>query len=459
MMARLASFCTLPHGWWLAVLVASLHLPCTLVAQGSPDEPTLEAFDPQQGMDENGRIPKPEFPKDIAHPERWRYVPEGRIAPGSIFDRFLSTTFISPVIFTQSDIGVGGGLVLTDMDFRNQRRQELANIALSYTTEGQQRYSISWKRWTDQREMPDGGILQNERAFWAGSLGYSRTLTRRFFGFGSDTQASDETSYTDQVWSLGLSRNFAFPEVDGDWTAFLGFLVESHQLSSGAVSGIPSTEQIHSGLMTAGDGRGLLWLRGGISLDTRDSQSNPYRGTNLGFSISAAPIQSESESGAVFHLGGSQILPMPSLFHDGGDRREENPPTDTLAFAAFANTTSGDLPFYSLPTLGGSNTLRGYIRNRWTDRTSWHVSGEYRFWFVPRGFKFTKRVRVERIGGAVFYDIGSVADRIGDFGTAEVLKSYGVGLRVGIERTATIRLDLGFSREGSNLILTFGLPF
>ena len=433
--------------------------PSQLPSQGGVPGQGPEVFDPSEGMDENGRIPKPEIPDDIAHPQRWRYIPEGRIAPGSIFDRFGSTTFISPIIFSESDIGFGGGIALTDTDFRNQRRQEFANILLSYTTEGQQRFSIKWRRWTDHRNLEEGGVLQSERAYWAGNIGYERTLTRRFFGLGSDTKPSDETSYTDQVGTFGLSRQFAFPEAAGDWLARLGLSMETHQLSDGAVSGIPSTGDVYPGLVAAGDGRTLVWLEGGLAWNTRDSLSNPYSGSSIGLGINAAPLQSEGESGALFRLGGSQVFSIPALLHGGGDGNEENPPTDALAFSAFMTSTAGDLPFYSLPTLGGSRTLRGYIRNRWTDRAAWHASGEYRFWFVPRGFKITNRIRIERIGAALFYDMGSVADKIGDFGTAGILDSYGIGLRVGIERTAIFRLDFGFSDEGSNVILTFGLPF
>ena len=34
-----------------------------------------------------------------------------------------------------------------------------------------------------------------------------------------------------------------------------------------------------------------------------------------------------------------------------------------------------------------------------------------------------------------------------------------MGLRVGLERAATFRADFGFSGEGLNFTLAFGLPF
>ena len=123
--------------------------------QASPPEP----FDPFLGMDRNGRIPKVDFPADIEHPERWRYVPEGRIKPGSMLERFWVTSFIAPILYYEEDIGLGGGVAVTDIDFRQQRRREFAGIFLSTSTEGQKQYKIIWQRWLNHRNLLNGGIL------------------------------------------------------------------------------------------------------------------------------------------------------------------------------------------------------------------------------------------------------------------------------------------------------------
>ena len=81
-------------------------------------------YDPLRGMDPSGRIPKPQIPADIEHPERWRYTPPARIKPGNVVERFLVSSFISPIIFSEQDIGFGGGIALTDVDFRDQRYRE-----------------------------------------------------------------------------------------------------------------------------------------------------------------------------------------------------------------------------------------------------------------------------------------------------------------------------------------------
>ena len=98
-------------------------------------------FDPLNGMDPDGRITRPQIPDDVPHPERWRYTPEARMKPGSVFDRFLVSSFISPILFREKDIGFGGGVALTDVDFRDQRYREFANILATYS-EGMAKFAV-----------------------------------------------------------------------------------------------------------------------------------------------------------------------------------------------------------------------------------------------------------------------------------------------------------------------------
>ncbi len=117
------------------------------------------AYDPLSGMDETGRIPAILRPEKLKHPDRWRYLPEGRLKPGSVLDRFLVSSFITPYVFSSRDVGTGVGLAISDVDFRQQRRQERSALLLSYTSEGQGEYRIKWRRWLHHMELPAGGIL------------------------------------------------------------------------------------------------------------------------------------------------------------------------------------------------------------------------------------------------------------------------------------------------------------
>lgn len=424
-----------------------------------PSKGATPGYDPLRGVDADGRIPKVQLPPTLHNPGRWRYIPEGRIKRGNIFERFTVSTFIVPLFFYEQDIGAGGGVSVTDIDFRQQRRREFAGTFLSYTTEGQQRYRLVWQRWLHHRNLEEGGVALEERSFVRATAGYERTLTRRFFGFGPDTVQSDETSYTEEVFGFGAVLQGSVPHPGDDFVLQVSTSAERHNLAEGHVSSVPSTNEQYPRVFDEADSFDVLWVGALARFDTRDSQHAPYRGFVVEAGIDAAPLQSAAASAAVYTVKGSVVIPLPGLFHDGGDSGEENPPTDTVALGGQVRWVDGDLPFWALPTLGGRNTLRGYIENRFTGRALWHASTEYRFWTVPRGFTITDTIRVERVGAAVFYDIGTVSGGLNDLWSADVHDSYGVSVRFSLERLAQFRADLGFSDEGTNFTFAYGLSF
>ncbi|HEX5052785.1 MAG TPA: BamA/TamA family outer membrane protein [Planctomycetota bacterium] len=445
----------------LTLPLAALLVFAIVTASRLPAQDPQGAYDPLAGVDPDGRIPKPQLPGDLPNPERWRYTPPGRIKPGGVFDRFLVSSFLSPIVFSEADIGFGGGFALTDVDFRDQRYREFANIVMTYSAEGQQAYRINWSRWLNVRDLDNGGVLREERGRLYGRAGYEKTLTRRFFGFGSRTPESNETSYTEELTFGGFGVRVPLPDPGGDWLVRADLQAERHGLSKGRVTGVPSTDDVVGGFpveFASGDGVDQLWLLTSFGWDTRDSLHQPYEGKRLGISANGV-YGSGGEFGAILGIDAQHVFALPPLLHRGAFGREENPPTDVLAFGAFVQDTVGDMPFYSLPTLGGTQTLRGYIQNRFTDRAAAHFSAEYRLSLIPRGITFTDTIRIERIGFAVFYDCGTVADGIEKLADGRYLDSYGFGLRIAFSRDATFRVDWGYSDEGVNFTLAFGNSF
>lgn len=427
-----------------------------------------DGYDPLGGMDPDGRIPSVDKAALVDHPERWRYLPESRIPPGNVFDRFLVSSLVFPVFFFNSDVGAGFGAGLTDIDFRKQRRREFLGAFGSYSTEGQQSYSLAWRRWLKQVEVPTGGVLQEERSFVRLSGGYRNTLTRRFFGIGPNTKERNETSYTDQTFWVDGGLSYSLGGALSDFVVSLGLRAEHHELSGGKAGGVPDPDVVTApsivtprtnALFREADGSSLGWVNAGLVWDRRDSLRNAYRGHALGASVRAAVAQEGGEVGAVYTLFANQVFPLPPLFHDGGDSNEEHPPTDSLGLLLRTQLSSGSLPFYARPTLGGSDLQRGYIAGRWRDDASWTAAAEYRFWVIPRGFTVYRNIRVERIGGALFYEAGGVGADGCDLFDSRVIHTYGFGARATIERAVLFRLDLGFSTEGVNLAAGFGLSF
>lgn len=444
------------------VLCLLLLVGPALAEETSADSTAREmesVYNPYLGMDRDGRIPRIDKSAYVDRPERWRYVPEGRIKPGNFLQRFLVSSFIVPIIFSNSDVGTGFGLALTDIDFRKQRRREFLGGFFSYTTEGQQSYVLRWRRWLKHMDVPGGGILQEERSFLRAGGGYRKTLTRRFFGIGPSTKESQETSYTDEVVFLELGLSKSLEGALDDFVFEVGLIAENHRLDRGRVGGKPTMEALFPRLFRDADRITLGWLSGGFRWDTRDSQRNAYRGTAIGAKVDAALGQTGGEVGAIYTLFADQIFPIWPIFHDGGTEDEEHPPTDSLAFHLENRTSSGDLPFFARPNLGGSRLLRGYIAGRWRDDAAWAAAAEYRFWVIPRGFTIWRHIRVERLGAAVFYEVGGVAGNGFGLFHERVRQSYGVSARATIERAALFRADFGFSEEGFNFSAGFGLSF
>ena len=416
-------------------------------------------FELDEGIEEDGHIPKVDLPDDLAHPDRWRYIPEGLMPPGNILDRFLSTTFITPILSFEDDVGTGGGLHFADIDFAASRRQMVGSVALSYTTEGQQQYRASFRRFYHQRELPSGGIIQEERSWGGASGGYQKTLTRRFYGFGPNSDLDDETSYSEELWSAWVGEQRTFPHAGDDWVVRWGVGFESRDLDGGRVTGVPDTEVAFAGAFGSGDDLESLWISGGLRFDTRDSQHLPYDGETLGLDISWAPWMSNDADGAVITLSGSSVLPVRPLFHLGGIPDEEHPPIDTVALGFHVADSTGNLPFWALPSLGGNQSLRGFGSDRFIDRAAYHVAAEYRLWLLPRGFEVVAGSRVERFGMALFAEAGNVGPEVGELLDEDPHGNVGVGLRMTFERLALFRVDVGFSEEGSNLSIDFGLSF
>ncbi|MAW77812.1 MAG: hypothetical protein CMJ95_10580 [Planctomycetes bacterium] len=409
------------------------------------DEPVLRPTELLAGLD---------------HPDRWRWIPEQKIPEGNLLERVLITSFISPFVFFEGDTGTGGGFSITDIDFRNQRRSQLANIWATYTTEGQEKFSIAWQEWLAHKDHAGKGVLLGDRDFIGVTVSHSRTLTSRFFGLGADTQLSDEGSYTRETNSIGCGVQRSLPEVGGDWIWHADVFLQTDDLESGKVSNALDVKDQHPDLFNEGDDYEALWIRAGIRHDTRDAQHLPYRGHSLGFSITAIPVVHDRETGAIASLMGNWVTPVTPLFHDGGDPAQEHPATDSIAAYLSLSNAIGDVPFWALPTLGGDVSLRGTIRGRWRDRSAWATGAEWRPWILAEGFPISKKIKVERVGLALFAEAGSVADELSQLKDAEIHSSVGIGVRFTFERQALFRMDFGRSDEGdTNLSISYGLPF
>jgi hypothetical protein len=111
------------------------------------------------------------------------------------------------------------------------------------------------------------------------------------------------------------------------------------------------------------------------------------------------------------------------------------------------SATASDVPYFLMPDLGGSDTLRGYPSWRFRDRNRLLLSGEYRWTAGP----FADM--------AIFLDAGQVAPRAADFEISRFKKTYGVGLTLHTMTASVTRIHLARTPEGNSVVFSFSPRF
>jgi outer membrane protein assembly factor BamA len=119
------------------------------------------------------------------------------------------------------------------------------------------------------------------------------------------------------------------------------------------------------------------------------------------------------------------------------------------AIASTALTADGHhVPFYLQSTLGGSRLLRGFVDDRFRDRSLLALQAEYGWDLSPF------------LSAVVFYETGAVATALRNIRSRDLRGDYGIGFRFGSARTVAFRTDVAFgSGEGTRLTMRFNHAF
>jgi hypothetical protein len=115
--------------------------------------------------------------------------------------------------------------------------------------------------------------------------------------------------------------------------------------------------------------------------------------------------------------------------------------------AVLSQSAAGqEVPFYLLPTLGGSNTLRGFADYRFRDRNLLLFNAEYR-WPLFRA-----------LDGALFCDAGTVAPTAQALSMRHAHADCGAGARLHTTRRTLVRVDVARGAEGIRTSVGFTTP-
>jgi outer membrane protein insertion porin family len=107
----------------------------------------------------------------------------------------------------------------------------------------------------------------------------------------------------------------------------------------------------------------------------------------------------------------------------------------------YAQTLSGEIPYWDLWSVGGAQTLRGYEDREFVGKQMWHSNIELRYDLSSN------------IQGVIFTDFGSAWDTYGGF---DLKSSYGIGIRFKTP-LGPFRLDLGRGSDRNKNKFHFGI--
>jgi Omp85 superfamily domain len=177
-----------------------------------------------------------------------------------------------------------------------------------------------------------------------------------------------------------------------------------------------------------------------VGVNHREPRGNPRSGGRYLFTYQR--FDDQDSNAYSFHRAEADVQQYISLLRN---RR-------VLALRAMASVSEADegaqIPFYYQRALGGPDDLRGFHRLRFRDQHALLLQAEYR-WEI-----FTA------VDGALFYDAGKVASRVGDLNFKDLESDYGIGFRFGTANGVFFRVEAAFgSSDGKHFIFRFNNVF
>jgi len=325
---------------------------------------------------------------------------------------------VLPVLGSAPETGfVGGATVLRVTSHANDTitRPSSEQLYASYTAKQQFRAFVSTDRWsTDNR----WGL--------SGQVEYAR-FPQPFFGVGIDAPESAEEWYEARSTSATVT---ARRRVAGALYGQAGY-----RFSNTSIRDAESGGAVERGELPGMRGGVVSQVTSGLALDSRDNIFAPAAGTfaQLTGAWSVEALGADHEFGR----------------YVADVRRYVRLGNGVLAAQAYAEASSGRVPFDQLAMLGSGSVMRGYVRGRYRDRALAAAQVEYRLTLVGR------------FGLAGFAGAGTVAPTVSDLASSTLLPSFGAGARWLLlpKQRTTIRVDYGVGKGSSGLYIAFNEAF
>jgi len=328
-----------------------------------------------------------------------------------------------PILMYDTDIGVGYGGKAKFVNYL--AKKESFDFIVFNSSKGERWYVLTFS-------IPDIEIRQGKRYPISFDLRaeYDKYLKYYFYGFGSDSEKGNQTTFTFEKKELQLTLGRGFSPrfvMEGSYIfkSVKHFNVEEDKIFTETLEEVGEQFSPFVSLV--------------IRYDTSDSQIHPKKGCRLLFQNDFAAKVLGNINARYYRY--TLDFRKYTLFLGRND---------VLAFRTLVQKIEGkEIPLFELSVLGGGSTMnamRGYKLNRFNDKGKFLLNVEYRFpiW--------------KKLGGNIFVDGGSVWPSWSKVNFRKVAVDIGWGLRYYLQNFVA-RLDMGFSKEGMGIYFNFGHIF
>jgi hypothetical protein len=300
--------------------------------------------------------------------------------------------------------------------------------------------ALSWHLYKMGQARFELPTLANDHLIVGAQAMWQDATQVNYYGIGPDSLEENQSQYglqsTDFVGYVTVTPNY-WLSISGE----LGWLMRPNVGSprgSFAPNDVRTTAQQFPNDPAVGLSTQPNFAHGeaAIAADTRDHRGYPTSGGLY----RAASTSYFDQSGGTFSFReyeaeALQLFPL-------ADKRV------VLAFRGWAlhgDVPAGhQIPFYLMPAIGGSNTLRDYPDYRFHDNNILVVNAESRF------------AVYQHVDAAVFVDAGNVAATFSELNLDKT--NYGAGLRLHTDATTIARLDVAHGSNGWKLFFRTNDP-
>ncbi len=327
-----------------------------------------------------------------------------------------------PIVSYDTDTGLGYG---AKVFFLNQfGRHESIDFTAFNSTKGERWYRLVFS-------IPDFELRQGKVCPLAVDLtiDYDKWIANSFFGIGNHSRFDDREFFTKEPLEIGLSLSHGFSVHS---IGQCGIRFKTIRIYGFDASGC--LQQLSPELRPSRVTYSSLVL--GYRHDTRTSHVNPSSGLLAQAELELCPNVGMND--VSFTRIGSTI----QWYAETGLLRSII--AGRLGMQAL--NSSIQLPVQTLLSIGGNNTVRGSVQDRYLDMVSCLANIELRF---PVYWRF---------GGVVGADAGKVWSRVSEIDIVGWAVNPVAGLRFYMD-TFVVRLDIGFGSETTGFYLNFGHLF